>query len=115
MSISRAFDPPTPGPLSTSVAQSVQSSLYQRLRKTYKDRAGDVGWLLVRLGQPDHREHDEACQAVNARSLADITAFLAVVRAAPRSRRTPAADDLVRAIADVLELAAAAATMRGSR
>ena len=113
MSISRAFDAPSTEPLPAAVAQSVQSSLWQRLKPKYRDRAGDLAWLLVRLAQPEHREHDEACEAIMARSSEDLADLLSVVCAAPRAPRNPSAAAMVRDVASVIETAIASAKLRG--
>lgn len=115
MSISRAFDPPSQAPLAGAVAQSVQSSLWQRLKPTYRDRAGDLAWLLVRLGQPSHREHDEAIETIMGRPASELAALSSVVAAPSRARRNADASALVAAILEVLSAAQASATMRGAR
>ncbi len=112
MSISRAFDPPAVGALPGSVAQSVQSSLWQRLKPTYRDRAGDLAWLLVRLGQPDHREHGEACDAIMARPASELAALSGFVGAAPRGPRSAEAAALVAVILEVLMDALASQALR---
>ncbi len=112
MTISRAFDPPSPGALASDVARSVQSSIFQRLRPRYKDRAGDLAWLIVRLGQPEHREHEEAFDLMLARPLSDLTALLSVVRAPARAPRSAAAVALVAAIAEAIETAMASVAAR---
>lgn len=117
MSISRAFDPPSHSPLVGAVAQSVQSSLWQRLKPAYRDRAGDLAWLLVRLGQPSHREHDEAVTAIMLRPASELAALSSAVGAAPRSPRSADASALVAAILEVLSAAQASASLqaRGAR
>ncbi len=113
MAIGDAFLPPDfSSSRATAAATSAQCSLYQRLRKSHGNRAGALAWLLVRLAQPDHREHEEACEAVMAQSPADLTALLAVVRVACGAARAPGARDILVAISTVLETAFASATLQ---
>ncbi len=75
-----AFEPPTPGSTGVSFVQTVQSSLYMRLKKTHGSKAGAMAWMLVRLGQPDHDQSLEANEAIS-RNPAAISGLLAVARA----------------------------------
>lgn len=89
MAIKDAFLPPDfSHSQATLAATSVQCSLYQRLRKTYANRAGSLAWLLVRTVQPDHREHEEAMAEVMARDAATLAALSLVVSAARAAAKT---------------------------
>ncbi len=110
MAIRDAFLPIDPSTLGTPVAQSVQCSLYMRLKKTHGKNAGSLGWLLVRLGQPEHREHDEAIEMIMGRPSADLVALSSVVGSARAAAKTPAARDLCGAVIEVINLAIESAT-----
>ncbi len=116
MSIKDAFDPPDFTRVrSASAATSVQSSLYQRLRKTRGDKAGSLGWLLVRLGQPDHREFDDALEAIATRPLSDLVAFSALVSGARAAAKAPGASELCDAILNELDGARCVIAARGGK
>jgi hypothetical protein len=57
-----------------------------------------IGWLLVRLAQPQHRDHEAAIAAIERRPLAELVDLRAVVAAA----RSAAASDAVRDLADLV-------------
>lgn len=109
-----AFRAPTPGSTRTSAQQSVQASLYGRLKRRYGDTAGDVGWLLIRAAQPEHRDHEEA-RAMLASREADELAFLASVASASvramaaRAECAALAEAVRKAISDIGITKAAAA------
>ncbi len=107
MSIATAFDPPDPASLGTPAAQSVQCALFMRLKKTYGNRAGDVGWLLVRLGQPEHRDYEAALESCFRRTVPELTTLSSAVASA----RTKARTDQTRELLDAIE--AALLTARG--
>ncbi len=116
MSIKDAFDPPDftrQNQLNT--AKSVQTSLFHRLRKTRGDKAGSLGWLLVRLGQPDHREYDDALEAIGSRPLSDLLAFSALVSGARAAAKAPGASELCDAILSELEGARCVVSARGGK
>ncbi len=95
MTISRAFDPPDfAAAAAVDSAKSVQTSLFQRLKKKYGNRAGDLGWLLVRLGQPQHREHGAALDAIVTRPVEELTLFQSLVSAASSAAKTQGARDM---------------------
>ena len=50
--------------LGVTAPQSVQSSLYQRLKRTWGKRSGAIAWTLVRAGQARHGAHAEAVAAL---------------------------------------------------
>ena len=112
MGIQNAFDPIAPEDLGPPVFTTVQASLFNRLRSTRGKNAGNLAWLLVRLAQPDHREHDDACTLILAQPLADLTALLSVVSGARAGAKRVAARDMLAAIADALETARAGAHTR---
>jgi hypothetical protein len=112
MAIKDAFLPIDPSTLGTPVAQSVQCALYMRLRKTHGKNAGNLGWLLVRLGQPNHREHDEACSAIMTRPSDELATLTIAVTSARTAAKTADARELCVAILDVLGLATAVAGTR---
>jgi hypothetical protein len=105
----RAFDPPDPATLLPSPVQSIQSSLYQRLRRSYGRQAGTVGWLLVRLAQPKHRDHASAVASVSALPRGPLGALAACARATLDAATRPDARELaagiVTALGAVAELA----------
>ena len=112
MAIRNAFDPVDPLSLGTPAYTSVQASLFNRLRKTRGKTAGDLGWLLVRLGQPDHREHAEACDTIMTRPASELAALSAVVVAARDSLKGPGPRELCSAILEVLSSAHASAALQ---
>lgn len=105
MGIRNAFDPVDPKSLGTPVYTTVQASLFNRLRKSHGKNAGNLAWLLVRLAQPDHREHDEACQMILARDTAALAALSASVGEARTAARTDAARDMFATIVESLDFA----------
>lgn len=60
---------------------SVQSSLYQRLRKPRGRQAGTVAWLLVRAAQPDHAHHADALAALSRLGISGTQDFAQIARA----------------------------------
>lgn len=78
----RAFDAPSPDSLLRPAVTCLQASLYGRLKKRYGNKAGDLGWLLVRLAQPSHRDHASAMRALESRSSEDFGAMLEAVKGA---------------------------------
>jgi hypothetical protein len=111
-----ALDAPDASTLLPSATQSVQSSLYQRLRRTRGRRAGQVGWLLVRTAQPDHAAHADALAelsrigAPGVRELAQIargTATATTIAGRADSR------DLAQAIVAALDAIAASLVSPG--
>ena len=75
------------GKASRSAVVAVQMSLWRRLSKGRpRGRAGSLAWLLVRLGQPSHREHRNACASADELE----GAALAELRAAARATATAA-------------------------
>lgn len=100
-----AFDPPDPATLGTPVVQSVQSSLYQRLRRSKGGKAGSIAWLLVRAGTPKHAAHGEAMTILEGLSAGALAELLAVVRGSggsPLISGRAACAELVRGIEAVL-------------
>ncbi len=100
-----------------SAVQSVQSSLYMRLKKTHGSKAGAMGWMLVRLGQPDHEANGDANAAMH-RNPAAISSLLAVARAtaaAPVVVRRAESRELAGLIVEALEGIQAFASARGAR
>ncbi len=77
----RAFDKPAANSLMTPAAQSVQASLYGRLKKKHGNNSGMLGWLLVRAAQPDHKQHAYAIEKLNDQTVADLAALLDVAEA----------------------------------
>ena len=113
MAIRDAFLPPDfSRSRATSAATSVQCSLYQRLRKSHADRAGALGWLLVRLGQPEHREHDEALETIMTRTPAELAALSSVVGAARAAAKGAGASEICDAILEVMASAQASASLQ---
>lgn len=112
MAISDAFLPPDPNSLGAPVAQRVQCAIYMRLKKTHGNRAGALGWLLVRLGQPDHREHDEALDTIMTRAPSELAALSSAVGAARAAAKAPGAVELCVAILEVLASAQASASLQ---
>jgi hypothetical protein len=110
MTISKAFDPPSDAP-AFSPAQRVQCAIFRRLRPRYRDRAGDLGWLLVRLGQPEHREHEAAVEGVLTRSLAELTYLLEVIRTTRSMAKTADArafcDAIITIFGDIVPIVSA--------
>ena len=112
MAIKNAFDPIDPLSLGTPAYQTVQASIYGRLRKTRGKTAGDLGWLLVRLGQPSHREHEEALETIMTRPASELAALSTVVVAARDSLKGPGPRELCVAILEVLSSAHASASLQ---
>ncbi len=101
---SKAFDPPIPGTTGVNPVQSVQSSLYLRLKKSRGNKAGTIGWLLVRAGQPEHPRHAEALEALEGLDASGLAEVLAVARATVGALSgKPDALALARLILDELE------------
>ncbi len=101
-----AFDPPDPSSLGTPAVQSVQASLYLRLKKARGNKAGDIGWLLVRLAQPDHPRHEPALAALSALGVGDLRALAVTARAtcaAPKIAARADARELAAAIVEQLQ------------
>jgi hypothetical protein len=70
---------------------AVQMSLWRRLSKGRpRGRAGSLAWLLVRLGQPSHREHRNACASADDLEGAALVELLAAVRATASAATGPA-------------------------
>lgn len=105
MSIRDAFAPLSPDDIGTPAYVSVQASLFNRLRKQHGKNAGNLAWLLVRLAQPDHREHDEACAMIVARDSASLSALLSTVSTARDAARPAGARAMCEAIAEALVFA----------
>lgn len=114
-SFRNAFDPPDPASLAAPLVQSVQCAIYMRLRKTHGNKAGALGWLIVRLGQPEHRDFEESMQLAMAQEPATLAAFSRIVRDARAGARAPGAGSLCDLILDGLGSAEAAASVRASR
>ena len=62
-----------------STIRSVQASLYQALRPTFRSNSGHAGWALVRLAQPDHREHLASLETAAKLSTSQRAACLAAI------------------------------------
>ena len=104
-----AFDAPDPATLGTPAVQSVQSSLYLRLKKSKGNKAGDIGWLLVRAAQPEHDRHASALAALSSQGTAGVRALVAVARLtleAPKISSRPDARELARRIVVTLDIIA---------
>lgn len=101
-----AFDAPEPSTLGVSGIQSVQSSLYLRLRKTYGNKSGTMGWLLVRLAQPEHADHQAAFDALSSRpqTLGGLLRIARATLASPNIASKPAARDVAGAVVSALEV-----------
>lgn len=101
----RAFDPPTPGTTGVPAAQSVQSSLYLRLKKSRGDKAGAIGWLLVRAGQPEHPRNAAALAALASQGsgLESLLATARATRAAPAVAGKLASRELAQAVVDAIQ------------
>ncbi len=107
-----AFEPPAPGSTGVSAVQSVQSSLYMRLKKTYGSKAGAMGWILIRLGQFDHPENGDANAALlrNPAALSPLLAVAKATAAAPvvsgRAESAELASNIVEALGILLTASA---------
>ena len=110
-----ALSPPTPGTTGTSVVQSVQSSLYQRLRKPRGDRAGTLAWMLIRLTQTDHRDHGDAQASLMTADPATLQLFSSVVSASRATATRSEVKAMLDGIAAELSAAAYLATTRGGK
>ncbi len=94
----------------TPSIQSVQSSLYQRLKRTHGKNAGTVGWLLVRASQPTHRHHADALAALSTLAPPALAALTSTVRAmlgAPTIAGRADSRELAQGIVEALEGVAA--------
>lgn len=101
-----AFDAPDPSSLGTPAVQSVQASLYLRLKKSRGNKAGDIGWLLVRSAQPEHPRHPAALAALSSLGLEGLRALAATARATSAAPKIAARSDaraLAQAIVDALD------------
>lgn len=105
MGIRNAFDPIDPSELGPPAYTTVQASLFNRLRKSHGKNAGNLAWLLVRLAQPDHREHEDAIALILERDAASLAALLSIVGAARAAARPPGARAMLAAIVEALETA----------
>lgn len=86
--------------LDRSAVISVQMSLWRRLHPGRSGAdAGALSWLLIRLAQPDHRDHVEACRAISACALPHLAALLSIVRGARDAARSGPARELAARIA----------------
>lgn len=112
MSIRDAFIPAGPDDVGVPFYVSIQASLYNRLRRSRGKAAGSLGWLLVRLGQPGHREHAEAVELVSDRPTADLAALSLIVGAARAAARTAPARELCDAILLELDTASVVSATR---
>lgn len=97
-------------PSVTPAVTSLQTSLFSRLRRGYGRSAGTLGWLLVRLGQPDHGDYEAACEALRARPSTELLSLLGTVRAARAALAgKPDVDALAGVVAGELEAIATVA------
>lgn len=99
------FDPPSPDSLLRPAVTCVQASLYGRLKRTSGDRAGRLGWLLIRLGQPDHPDHRDARTSLSSQpisTLVGLRAAAVATRGAPAIAGRPETAALAQSIVDAL-------------
>jgi len=97
-------------PLATAgaAAQSVQTSLFGRLRKARGGPlAGKIAWMLVRAGQPDHVACVDALNELAEFGPGDLRMFLIACRGARDSLKSAAAAALAGAVVAALEAALA--------
>jgi hypothetical protein len=59
---------------------SVQSSLYQRLKRTWQKRSGAIAWQVVRAGQVGHRDHVTALEFLRKANLVQLREIADAVR-----------------------------------
>ena len=86
-----------------NAAQSLQASLYQRLRKARGNSgAGMTGWMMVRLAQEDHADNGEAIDAVLAMTASELSALLTVARDARKAMRTPETRELADRVVEAM-------------
>jgi hypothetical protein len=105
-----------PGP--GSFVQSVQSSLYMRLRRTYGRSSGALGWLLIRSAQPSHADHHEALMALASRPHEELELLIDAARGTAsspailaRSEAAAFAAEIVRGLEETLAAGRAAAAV----
>jgi hypothetical protein len=110
-SIGDAFLPPDPASLGVPALSTLQTSLFNRLRKTYGNRSGAMSWLLVRLAQPSHRDHMAALTAIEAQPTATLSALSLVVAAARAAlvARVPGVGPIADQIIETLRIASTGA------
>ncbi len=101
------FDPPSNDRIAalerTATINSVQSSLYMKLKWRYPAASGKVAWYLIWLAHPRHKRHDEARSRIEDRSVEDIQQLIEAVRKSRGSEKateawTALCDDILKAL-----------------
>lgn len=83
----------------TSGALSLQSSIFQRLkRKLGSSKAGQTGWMMVRLAQEDHADHAEAKGAADNMTIEGLGDLVVVAEAATKAMTTSTSRNLGEAV-----------------
>lgn len=97
----------------SSAISGVQASLYQRLRKRYPAKSGDVAWLLIRASRPETPKHANALSLLRARPSEELEALLEVTRGVAAARSgDPTWKAIASAVVATVELALSGARMR---
>lgn len=87
-----AFAPRDPSELARDGARaataSVQSSLYGRLRREFgSSKAGVIAWMMLHAADGAHRDHDEACAALDGRTNRELSELVAAAEGALRAAK----------------------------
>ena len=99
----------TPSEHAARAAQSVQTSLFTRLRKAHGGPlAGRLAWMLVRAGQEGHADSDGALSALAGFPEPRLRELLTASRAARDNLRDGRAVQLARAVVVAIEESIAA-------
>lgn len=85
-----------------SAVGSVQSSLYQRFRKSFGMRSGAVAWMLVRATQATHVDHDDALATLRKFPPDKLSTLLEGVYVTKRKARDAACAELCSEMGRVL-------------
>ncbi len=89
--------------LAARAAQSVQTSIFQRLRRASGGPlAGRLAWMLIRSAQPDHNDHCEAYTALSILTGAELAVLLKAATGARDSMKDAAARALAGDIVDAV-------------
>ncbi len=103
------FDPPSREQAAKAselaARQSVQSSLYVRLKKLYPSTSGDVAWALIRAATPEHPLSESAIRDLVALDAHDFYALVLVARKTRAAARNDAWRELADAVLAALESA----------
>src|SRR5882724_361854 len=89
----KAFAPRDPLEVSADAARtvlaSVQGSLYGRLRGKFgMSNAGTIAWMLLHAAEVTHRNHAAAIEALESRTIPELTALIVAAEGAVKAAKT---------------------------